>query len=458
MATTVDRQRETMDPRGRKAVWGAWVGYFVDMFDVYLPVIVLAPAIAYFLAPELDAPTIAILSSVILIATLLARPLGALIWGHYADSIGRKRTTVIVMVGTGIATLLLAVLQGFQQWGWAAIFFFVLLRFIAGFCIGGAYTAASPLAMEHSPKRKRGLFSGLIMSGFPLAFASISLLTLLMITLVPAGGLDSSYVQWGWRIPFIIGGVLALALAAFYHFSVSESEIFETSGGTSAPLRELFSGENLKNFLQVFVLMCGFWFVTLWAAAVFPGLLASQAGLSSTEVTLTVAISYFVLAFAFVGAGLISQRVGRRALMIGLGILIVLVDAPLVYLFISAPPETLLGVNIWSMVIVVLASSHFGVAVSYITERFHTGVRASAFGLGYSLAIIPTSFYAFYQSIFAYFMPFEYTSLPLIIIGGLLIVVGAAWGPETKDVDFAASSSDLSEEKTFEPSRTTRNS
>ena len=73
----------------------------------------------------------------------------------------------------------------------------------------------------------------------------------------------------------------------------------------------------------------------------------------------------------------------------------------------------------------------------YINERFHTGVRASGFGVGYSLAVIPPAFYAYYQSGLANFMPFKYTPLPLLVIGALLILIGAAWGPETKDVDFA---------------------
>jgi hypothetical protein len=74
---------------------------------------------------------------------------------------------------------------------------------------------------------------------------------------------------------------------------------------------------------------------------------------------------------------------------------------------------------------------------TYINERFHTSVRASGFGLGYSLAVILPAFYAYYQAGLANIMPFEYTPLPLLVIGALLIVVGAAWGPETKDVDFS---------------------
>ncbi|WP_239028444.1 hypothetical protein [Pseudonocardia acidicola] len=74
----------------------------------------------------------------------------------------------------------------------------------------------------------------------------------------------------------------------------------------------------------------------------------------------------------------------------------------------------------------------------YINERFQTGIRATGFGLGYSLAVVIPSFYAFYQSGLSSFMPAQYTVLPLLVIGSVLITVGAAMGPETRDVDFGA--------------------
>jgi hypothetical protein len=74
----------------------------------------------------------------------------------------------------------------------------------------------------------------------------------------------------------------------------------------------------------------------------------------------------------------------------------------------------------------------------YVNERFRTTVRASGFGLGYSLAIILPAFYVFYQTWLAYLMPFKYTVLVLVVVGALLVFVGAALGPETKDVDFGS--------------------
>jgi len=434
---TIEEQRpKTLGPKGRKAVWGAFVGFFVDMFDVYLPIVVLAPATIYFVSSDLSAPATAIVSGSIFAATLVGRPLGAIIFGHFADAIGRRRTTIISITGFGVCTLLMGLLPGYQQWGVAAVIALIILRLVDGAFIGGEYSAANPLAMEYSPKEKRGLYAGIIQSGYPLAFAVISGITAVLLFLLPADGLNSPYVQWGWRIPFFIGAVLAFVMAAYFYFFVDESELFEASGGTESPLKTLFSGENLKNFLQVFVLMSGFWLSLNTVSAVLPGLLRSQVGLSNTNVTITLVIAYITVALAFVGAGVLSQRIGRRTLLMWLGGLMAVVGTFLYYLLIGTAPDNLLMVILLTTIITVLVSSNWGLATSYINERFHTSVRASGFGIGYSLAVILPSFYAFYQAGLAAFMPFEYTVLVLLVIGGLLILGGAAWGPETKDVDF----------------------
>lgn len=270
-----------------------------------------------------------------------------------------------------------------------------------------------------------------------MAFVAISLLTLFMLSVTPADGLDSPYVQWGWRIPFVIGALLAFAVALYYQFFVDESELFESSGGSESPLKTLFSGDNLKNFLQVFVFMSGFWLSLNTVSAILPGLLGSEVGLSSTEVTITLVIAFFVLFLGFIGAGALSQRIGRRLLLMLLGGLMTVLGTFLYYILISTSPDSFPLVVLLTTLIVFIVSSNWGMATSYINERFQTGIRASGFGLGYSVAVILPSFYAFYQAGLASIMPFEYTVLPLLVIGGLLIL-GGAWGPETKDVDFAS--------------------
>lgn len=437
MATYAAAREESLTPQGRKAIWGAFLGFFVDMFDVYLPIVVLAPALIYFVSPELSDSGAAIVTGSIFAAALIGRPIGALIFGRYGDKIGRKRTAMIAVSGFGVATLLMALMPGYEQWGVASVIVFILLRLIDGIFLGGEYTAASPLAMEYSPRQKRGLYGALIMTGYPLAYVTISLVTFLVLAFVPAGDLNSPYVQWGWRIPFLIGAAMAFAFVAYYYYSVSESELWEASGGTEAPIRTLFSGDNLKSFLQVFVLMSGFWLTLNTVSAILPGLLESTVGLSGNEFTITLIVAYLVLAVSYVAAGTTSQRMGRRPFLIGMGAIMGVVGTFLYWLLISTTPSNLFVVIVLTTIVLVLVNSVWGLATTYINERFHTGVRSSGFGLGYSLAVILPAFYAFYQAGLGNFMPFEYTALPLLVIGALLIIVGATWGPETKDVDFS---------------------
>jgi MFS family permease len=439
MATAASGQQESLDPRAKHAIRGAWFGFFVDMFDIYLPIVVLAPALIYFVPPDLDTTTKAVVSGTIFAATLLGRPVGSFIFGHFADSIGRKRTTIISVTGFGVITLAMALLPGYQQWGLAAVILLVVLRLVDGVFLGGEYTSANPLAMEYSPKEKRGFYSALIMSGYPLAFAAISALTTVLLLFIPAGDISSPYVQWGWRIPFVIGALLAFALVFYYVYLVDESELFEEGGGGGeSPLRQLFTQrENLLAFLQVFVLMTGFWLSLQTVAAILPGLLGSQVGLSQTNTTITLVVANVVLVGGYLASGVISQRVGRRPFLIAYGLISAVVGTFLYWLLLSAPPQNLFLVILLATIITLLVVSCWGISTAYINERFQTGIRASAFGIGYSLAVVLPSLYAYYQAGLAAFMPFEYTVLVLLVIGALLMVAGAVWGPETKDVDFS---------------------
>lgn len=291
--------------------------------------------------------------------------------------------------------------------------------------------------MEYSPKDKRGLNGGLIMTGFPLAYVTVAVITLVMLQIAPAGSLDSPYVQWGWRIPFFLGGLLALGFVAYFLRNVAESELFASSVG-GAPVRELFSGDNRRNFLQVFVLMTGFWLTLNCVTAILPGILTRELGLTSTQNSITLIVAYLVLAVCYVIVGVVSQRTGRRPVLMAWGGISAIGGTAVYALLLAARPSNLFVVIVMVTVIAVLVVSVWGLATVYINERFRTGVRATGFGLGYSLAVVIPSFYAFFQSGLAALMPFEYTALPLLVIGSVLITVGAALGPETKDVDFAA--------------------
>jgi MFS family permease len=202
----------------RRAVQAACFGFFVDMFDVYLPIAVLAPALTYFIPAGLSGTTQATIFYVVFAVTLIGRPLGALIFGYFGDLLGRRQTTLVSVAGFSVVTLLIAVLPGYEAWGGFAIMALIVLRLLDGIFIGGAYTAANPLAMEYSPKDKRGLYGALIHVGYPAALLCTSLLAALMLAIAPGGDANSPYATWGWRVPFVIGAILSGVL--FFYRSV----------------------------------------------------------------------------------------------------------------------------------------------------------------------------------------------------------------------------------------------
>lgn len=437
-ATTTDN---TLSPQARHAIWGAAVGFFVDNYDIFLPVIALAPAIVYFIPADVPPDIAAVASAMIFATTLIGRPLGAFIFGHFADTIGRKRTTIISVMGFGVVTLVIALLPGYQTLGPAVIWIFIGLRLIDGIFLGGEYTSANPLAMEYCPKEKRGLYGALIQSAAPIGTAGISLVTLAVLLVFPAKGPGSPYVEWGWRIPFFVGAIMAFALAYYYQSSVEESEIWrksEKTAHTASPIRMLFIGENLMSFLQVFVVMTGFWLLLNASLAVMPGLLAVQMKVGSLERTSALVIAYLVLGVVYVTGGVVSQHVGRRTYLLAASISAATLGTLCYYLLLSTVPGDLPRIMLLTTLTTVLVVAPGALGTVYINERFRTTVRASGFGLGYSLAIILPAFYVFYQTWLAYLMPFKYTVLVLVVIGALLVFVGALWGPETKDVDFGS--------------------
>ncbi|MCF7552322.1 MULTISPECIES: MFS transporter [Pseudonocardia] len=424
----------------RRALTGGIVGYFVDQFDIYLPVIVLAPAMGYFVPPGLDAGTTAIIAAFVFTATLLGRPVGAAIFGVIADRTGRRKATIIAIAGIAVTTLLIGLLPGYASVGLWGIALVILLRLVDGVFLGGEYTAAIPLAMEWTPKRRRGLASGLITMTSPGALCLISAMTLLLLQIFPAGSPDSAYAVWGWRIPFVIGALLAAGFLVYFVRRVPESEAWanaEPAAKRVSPLRQLFTGANRRSLGQVFVLMTGVWIALNISASVLPGLTSKVAGLTPTQLTVALIIASAVSAVTYPIAGVLSQRIGRRPFYIGVGLLVAVVGGGATALLAGATDPGFGLATLLLTVAFVVGILTFGPIAAYMTERFPAALRSTGYGIGYSLALVVPAFYAYYLVGLGALFGTTYASAILMAIGGLLVSVGAWLGPETRDVDMA---------------------
>jgi MFS family permease len=424
--------RGELTPEARRTIVAGCIGFAVDFFDIYLPILAMAPVIGYFEPKGLSPAATTTIYFFTFAATLLGRPCGAVIFGHWADRIGRRRTTMIAIGGFGTLTFLIACLPGYQTIGLWSLALLLLLRFVDGVFMGGEYTSNNTLALEMVPRDRRGLVGGIIQGAYPIGFFCVSVVTAVMLAVTN----KQQYYDWGWRVPFVLGAGLAFAFLIYYQ-RVPESRLWEAAEKSEAPLKDLLTGPHLKHLVQILIMMLGFWFASQSAIGVLPGILIQQLHISSQTVTDGLLITSFVQFFGFVGAGLLSQIIGRRRAIVLCGIAVLIGGSGLYAATIAhglaggAPAlTTALGCLCYLLVV-----SPWGIVTTYLVERFPTQVRASGYGIGYSLAVVIPAFAGAYMLGLKAFMPYVYTPVILLAGAGVLMVVGALMGPETRDVE-----------------------
>jgi MFS family permease len=436
LSPEVVKPTATRDLIARRAVRAAYFGFFVDMFEVYLPIAVLAPALVYFIPAGQSPAANATIFSVVFAISLMGRPIGSLSFGHFGDRLGRRRITLISVGGFAVVTLLVAALPGYAAWADVSIVVLLTLRLANGIFIGGEYTAANPLAMEYSPKGKRGLNAALMHIGYPAALVCVSLLAALMLKVTPAGDAHSTYAVWAWRIPFVIGAVLAGALLLYYYLLVPESDVWRSSRKSAAPLKEILAGPDLRRLGQLIVVMSGAWLSLDATVAVIPGVINTVLGVKSSDVNTGIMVGAAISIPIFPLMGVLSQKFGRRTMIAALGTLDIF-PAGLLYYFLVAggyrDSAMLIGLV---ALILVLTVPVWAVITPYLTESFRTEIRSSGYGISYSAATILPGLYSFYMLALARVMPYQFSPIVLLVLGGLMLTLGALAGPETKDVDF----------------------
>ncbi|GAA3547218.1 MFS transporter [Amycolatopsis ultiminotia] len=424
--------------RTRRAVFGASFGFFVDMYDVYLPTVALVPAMNYFLPADMPADTRAVASALIFVATLLGRPVGSTIFGWLADRMGRRKVTLWSVAGCAVCTALIAALPGYATLGPASVFLLVALRLVDGIFLGGEYTGATPLAMEEAPARRRGWYGGFIGGGSAMANCIIAAATFAVLEFSPSGGPDSPYSVWGWRIPFVLGALLCVVFLVYYSRSVEESETWKSAAKARNPLREILFGRSRRDFAQVFLLMAGVWFTSNMASGLLPTALEQEGHISPTEVTLALIIGQGTHALVFPFVGLLGDLIGRRKALVYNGIAVAVLCAGAFWGLAAGWWSGFPAILVVTLVVRFAGGSVFAVTPSYLCERFPPATRGSGFGLGYSTPLLITSFYAYYQNWLGNLIPREYTASVLLVLGGVLIIAGALLGPETRGSDLSA--------------------
>lgn len=424
----------------RRAVLSAWAGFGLDSYSIYITTTSLLPALAYFQGEHMSASSQSIFAGLTLAATLVGRPLGGLIFGHFSDRLSRRNAGTITILGFGTMSALIACLPGASTVGaGAAVTLLLLLRFIEGIFLGGEYTAATPLAVEYAPANRRGLVASVIQCAASIGPFFVALVMDLVLLVAPNHGVSSPYEQWGWRVPFIIGFILSLLVAWFLRRKVEDSETWKAAAAARktnrSPLLELLKGRTRRVFLTAWALMTGIFFFSNISGSVGPQFLLKNSGFTASDLAHTNLITPFPAAAAYIVMGWVSDHIGRkRALYISGGTSIIVIPV-----FI-----TLMGsghVHSWALLTLMATANNiclgmlFGLLPSYINELFATSVRSSGWGVAYGTAVIIPAFFSYYMVWLGHVMPFLYTAALLAIVGGVIMLTAAASGPETRGIE-----------------------
>ncbi|WP_274628016.1 MFS transporter [Arvimicrobium flavum] len=324
IATAAGQTRRGMTREEKKVIFASSLGTVFEWYDFYLYGSLAAFIGAAFFSsyPEATRNIFALLAFA---AGFLVRPFGALVFGRIGDLVGRKYTFLVTIMIMGLSTFLVGLLPGSATWGIAAPIILIVLRMLQGLALGGEYGGAATYVAEHAPDDRRGYYTSWIQTTATLGL----FLSLVVILLIQGMMSKEDFAAWGWRIPFLVSVVL-LGISVWIRLSLNESPTFqrmkEEGKGSKAPLTEAFG--QWKNariaLLALFGLTAGQ--AVVWYSGQFYALFFLQNVLKvdAVSVNIMIAISLALGTIFFVIFGWLSDKVGRKPIiMAGLALAIV---------------------------------------------------------------------------------------------------------------------------------------
>ncbi len=306
-----------MSKEERKVIFASSLGTVFEWYDFYLYGSLAAIIASHFFSGV--NPTAAFIFALMAFAAGFAvRPFGALVFGRLGDLVGRKHTFLITILIMGLSTFLVGVLPSYDSIGMTAPVILIILRLLQGLALGGEYGGAATYVAEHAPHGKRGAYTSWIQTTATLGL----FLSLLVILGVRTGIGEEAFKAWGWRIPFLVSVVL-LGVSVWIRLQLNESPAFKRmkeEGKTSkAPIKESF-GEwgNLKIvLLALFGLTAGqavVWYTGQFYALFF---LTQTLKVDANTANILIAIALLIGTPFFVVFGTLSDKVGRKVIIMG---------------------------------------------------------------------------------------------------------------------------------------------
>ncbi|MFE0759274.1 MFS transporter [Inquilinus sp. NPDC058860] len=313
----------------RKVIFASSLGTVFEWYDFYLYG-ALATSIAKNFFSGVN-PTAAFIFTLLAFAAgFFVRPFGALVFGRLGDLVGRKYTFLVTIVIMGVSTSAVGFLPGYEAIGIAAPVILILLRLAQGLALGGEYGGAATYVAEHAPQGKRGFYTAWIQTT-----ATLGLFLSLIVILACRMSMDAAtFDAWGWRIPFLVSIVL-LVVSIWIRLQLNESPLFQQmkaeGKGSKAPLTESFARRgNLKLVvLALFGLTAGQ--AVVWYCGQFYSLLflTSTLKVDAQTANLLVAAALLVATPFFLVFGALSDRIGRKPIIMAGCLLAILTYFPL---------------------------------------------------------------------------------------------------------------------------------
>ncbi|MDR3440462.1 MFS transporter [Telmatospirillum sp.] len=362
-------------------VGSSLIGTAVEFYDFFIYGTAAAIVFPRLFFPNLS-PLAGLLAAYATLAiTFVSRPIGAVVFGHYGDKLGRKKSLVLALMIMGLSTFFIGLLPTYETIGvWAPIGV-IVLRLAQGFAVGGEWGGAASMIVEYAPRHRRGFFGTFVQLGNVIGL----FLSTLAFALVPS----ESMMTWGWRLPFLLSIVL-LFVGLFIRARIDETPAFlemKKTGNKEAvvPLVEVMRSGKRAVFTAMGArtgeiilgwLICGF--LISYAT--------NNVGFSRDTVLHAILAASAVAFFTFLGYGALSDRIGRRPVYL-LGACIAAAFAfPLFWLIDTGSVWLFFGAVVFGYSFGLGAM--FSVQPSFFSELFDTNVRYTGISLGYQLANI----------------------------------------------------------------------
>ncbi|MGR3931792.1 MFS transporter [Streptomyces sp. BRA346] len=431
----------------RRVALSGLLGTAVEFYDFLVYGTVAALVFGELFFPEADPAVGTIAAFGTFAAGYLARPLGGIVFGHFGDRLGRKSMLLLTMVLMGTCSFLIGLLPTYDAIGvWAPVLL-VALRVVQGLAIGGEWGGAMLMVVEHAERaggarRRRGLWSSFTQLGAPLG----SMLSAGVVTIVSTLP-DDEFRTWGWRVPFLLS-VALLAVGLFVRLRVAESPLFtEARAQDTRPQDRPPLAEVLRRPRPLLLAGCvGIGAFT--AQALLTSFMISYAvrhGYTRPQVLTAVTVASAVALFALPAASALSDRVGRRPVVLAGAVASAALAFPVLALVDSGSP----GLLILALALGhgVAQSTMYGPLGALLSEMFGTRVRYTGASLGYQLAtLIGAGFSPMIASSLLAAYGGGSTPLSLLLCGGAAITALTVWRlreTHADTLDPAATSADV---------------